>query len=1126
MADFVHLHSHTEYSLLDGLTTPEEMASIVSSNGQFASAITDHGALGGIYRFKKACEANNVKPIYGVEAYFVDDVNEDTDDKRERFHLIVLAKSDRGLENLFKINRIAWRDNFYYKPRIDFSLLEEYSDDLVILSGCMGSAISQAILNENFDRAEILTDRFKKNFGDDFYMEIQPWNPPELNAKLMELGDSKDIKIVGTADCHYPRKEDRGTEELLLAIGQVPSMNAERKRHAKDHAEGARGCSDMVERMNILYPDRNLTFQDINVYLMDNEEIVEDFVNNGISRDDIFSNTMEIAEKCTADIPSFSMLLPKFMKSMDSDDYLSQLANGYLIDMGLADKTEYQERLDEELRVVRDKQFSDYFLILWDIVNWSRENDVAIGPSRGSAGGSLLSYTLGITKIDPIEHNLLFERFLDPSRSDFPDIDMDFEDRARGKVKEYIKEKWGNDKVAGITTYGLLQDKAAVKSVASAFAIPYNEANSITPLMETLDDYFTSEGTREFRERWPDVGRQAQRLKGTIRSAGAHAGGVVISSVPLDMVVPIETRKEPGGDGRIEVTALDKDEVEKIGLIKFDILGVSAVSVIKDALQKIKERHGVDVTAQSLDYTNSDPKVWNEFNSGHTAGVFQADASAYRNLIVEMGVYDFNDLVVSNALVRPGAYNTQGEGYLKARRSGVVDYIHPDLEPILSETFGAIVYQEQLMRIVVDLCGFSKSEANSFRKIIAKKQDGSEFDEYRDKFYSGVTDKFSISDANELWEAINKAALYQFNKSHAVGYSLLSYQTMWLKVNYPHEFIWALLVNEGSREKTMSFLFDAMRLGIKVDGPDINESDRGFTLSKKNVIQFGLSNVAMVGDAVVAEILKKRPFSSYEEFLAKCEKKRVKSNVRENLEKVGAFESIGHAPYDKESYYATLLDFPLFLDDESIIDQYLTPCGAFSDTVTDEKFYLVRAVVKDAKRTSKYYRIELEDKSGSISVFANKDEDTLEKRSAVVAIVGDNTLVYWEPYEEVKSNPNSKLINMVRDPNDHGEFNRLIETGAVHKEFDNNSTSLCKVISYHEYQTRGGSTMGNLFIVPPNMGITKMIVFPDTEAQKRLALQEAGPMSSFVIVPGKTRRGGWSLKNSMPAEKYAELHGV
>ena len=1126
MTDFTHLHCHSEYSLLDGLSSPEEIAQIASSNGQYAAAITDHGAMGGIYRFREACVSQNVKPIFGVEAYFVDDVLEDVEDKRERFHLIVLAKSDKGLKNLFKITRQAWGQNFYYKPRIDFPLLEAHGQDLVVLSGCMGSAISQAILNEKFDRAEQLTERFQGTFGDDFYMEIQPWNPTELNDKLLELGDAKGIKTVGTADCHYPRKEDKGYEDVLLAIAQSPSMNAEQKRHGKEHAHEARGCENLIDRMNMLFPDRFLTFQDIDVYLMDNQEIANSFKTAGYDRSDILDNTMEIAEKCTADLPAFSMRLPKYSKTLDSNYYLRQLAEGYLDDMGLLVKPEYKARLDEELALIEEKNFPDYFLILWDIVSWARKNDIAIGPSRGSAGGVLLAYALGITKIDPLEHDLLFERFMDPSRADFPDIDMDFEDRARGKVKDYMKEHWGGEFVAGVTTYGLFQAKAALKSVASVFHVPYQEANAMTSLVDSLEEYFDSKRTKDFRTEWPGVGPVAKRLEGTIRTAGAHAGGMVISSEPLHEVLPIETRKNPAGGDRVEVTALDKDEVEKLGLIKFDILGVSAVSVIKDTLAKIKERHGLDVEAESLDYHNAPQEIWDTFNDGHTAGVFQADASAYRNLIQEMGVHSFNDLVVSNALVRPGAFNTQGETYLEARRSGKISYVHPILEPILKETYGAIIYQEQLMKLVVELCGFTKTEANSFRKIIAKKQDGNEFAVYRDKFYLGVLDKLDKAEANELWETIVAAALYQFNKSHAVGYSLLSYQTMWLKINYPHEFTWALLVNEGDRQKITSFIFDALRQGISIDGPDINKSEESFTLSDDDVIRFGIHNVAGCGDSASKEIIKKRPYSSIEEFLEKTEKGKVRKNNVEALEKVGAFESLGHKPYDKYKYYAPVLDFPIFLADRTPMDQYFTPCGDIGEAVkSDSNFFLVRGVVKDQKRTANYYRIEIEDMSGSVTAFAAAS-DSLAKREAVVAVVGDGTLVYWDLYNEVISNPDSEFMRLVTAPDDYGEWDRIIGQRGVGKVLKSGEKMMVKIIAYHEFKTKNDSTMGNLFFVAPDRGVMKAVIFPDYPAVKRQAFKDAESMEPFVVIPQMTKRGGYKLSNSMSAREYAKLHNI
>ena len=815
MAQFTHLHNHSEYSLLDGMTTPEEIAEITSTNGQIASAITDHGTMGGFIRFQKACKSQGVKPIFGVEAYFVDDVSKDDQDKKaERFHLILLAKNDKGLENLFRINNVAWTEQFYYKPRIDFSNLEQFGEGLVCLSGCMGSALSQAILRGDEERAELLLGRFQGIFKDDYYLEVQPHNPPELNAKLIDYGDSYNIPIVGTLDCHFPTKQDWGVEEVLLAIGQNSSMNAAQKRHAKDNYDHACGVHDLIEKMDILYPDRRLSFTDLPLYLMDANVVLQHFEDAGITRLDILENTMEIAEKCNTEIKMNNMFLPSYTKDikvdMSSNDYLRDIAFFMLKQKGFGDDQVYLDRLEEELGVIAGKNFSDYFLVLWDLISWADSDGIARGPARGSAGGSLLSYVLGITSIDPVKHGLLFFRFINPERNDFPDIDLDFEDRRRDEAKEYLRNRWGGENVAGISAYGTFQPKGSIKSVASAFAVPYTEANAISPLFETFEEYKTKDKLEKFRKKNPDIVKVAERLAGRYKNASAHAAGVVVSNVPLNTIVPIEVREEAGTKRKISVVAYDKDETGEFGLIKFDALGVRAITVIKDCLGAIKERTGKDVSADSLDIDNPDPRVFAEFTAGNVVGIFQAEGAGYASLIAEMGVSSFNDLAVSNALVRPGSYVTQGKKYL-ARRDGteMTTYDHQILEDILGETYGTFIFEEQVMKIAVELAGFSWAKADRLRKIISKKKDAAEFDKYKQDFVDGASQYILPSKAKALWADIEKASLYMFNKSHATAYSLVSYQTMWLKVNYPVEFIWATLANETEGEKITTYLFEA-----------------------------------------------------------------------------------------------------------------------------------------------------------------------------------------------------------------------------------------------------------------------------------------------------------------------------
>ena len=1072
MTDFVHLHCHSEHSLLDGMSTPEEIAQISSTNGQFAAAITDHGTMGGVLRFQDACKKNNVRPVFGVEAYFVPSVKNDTDDKSERFHLILLAKNNQGLNKLFKMSQVGWQDNFYYKPRIDFQLLEDLvDDDVIALSGCRGSAISKAIEAGDYSRAEQLSERFIKIFKDDFYYELQAWNPKVINDGLLDLASSFGKKAVATADCHFPTHEDKGCEEVLLLVSQYPSLGATTINAAKESLAtiGTVG-SDVLSKINHMYPDRYLRFDDINPYIANAESVQSWFKEAGYDRTDLLENTIEVASKCSAEIPKKRSLLPKYMKSLNSDDYLQEIAEFRIKELGLGN--EYSERLAQELGIIKQLGFSDYFLIVWDLISWADANNVGRGTGRGSVGGSVLAYLLNITKVDPIKYNLLFARFINPDRNDYPDIDLDFEDKRRNEVKEYLRERWGKDNVAAITTYGTFKPKSAVKDVARVMQVSYEETNNITPFFETIEELIDSPKGKIFCNKYPDVPKLAKRLEGRIRNAGVHAAGMVVSSIPLNEVCPIETRKETDGGERVTVTAFDMTDAEAVGLIKVDILGLKTVSVIKDCLAKIKERTGVDVEAQSLGL--DDPAVFANFNDGNTVGVFQTDAAAYRNLIERMGIDNFNDLVVSNALVRPGALLSQGQKYIDCKK-GLVEPRYPDksVKDILEETYGTVIFQEQLMQMSVMISGFTWSDADKLRKIIGKKRDVAEFKEFKDKFINNAI--IPKSEARQMWSEFEMSALYMFNKSHAVAYSMLSYQTMWLKINYPLEFVWSLLFNEDSTEKITAYLMEAQRLGIPILPPDVNYSEEYFTTDSRtglDAIRFGLMNVSGCGSAAIKEITTKRPFTCLDEFNNKCSKSAVKAPLRENLEKVGAYQSMNHiSQYQHERYYLPILGFSIQSGEEkNEMDEIVGKLSDFHEV--NSPLTLVKAIVRSTKKTPQYLRIEFEDYSGSTTVFADRNTE-LANRDYVYALIGDRTLhSFCDAYNYVGSDLH-KFIMLRQKGNNH-EYNWLYETGLGHVDEEK---TLMYVMHSRVFTTSKDKVMANMYCWD-GKEIFKVVIFP------------------------------------------------
>ena len=1127
MTNFVHLHCHSEYSLLDGMSTPEEIAKTSSRNGQFASAITDHGTMGGVLKFQDACDKQDVRPLFGIEAYFVPSVNSDGDGKHERYHLILLAKNNEGLQKLFKASKMGWTNNFYYKPRMDFDLLEELVDnDIVALSGCMGSAISKAIDNKNYARAEQLSERFVKIFKDDFYFEIQAWNPKHINDGLIDLAEHFGKKVVATADCHFPTHEDRGCEEVLLMVSQYPSLGAAEERLAKENSGIINDPHvSIVDKINKMYPNRSLRFDEINPYIANADTVYSWFEEAGYANTSYLENTIEVAEKCSARIVKRSNLLPKYSKMFDSNEYLREITEFELQNRGYGQ--EYKDRLDEELGIIKQLGFADYFLIVWDLVKWADQNNIGRGTGRGSVGGSILAFLLDISKVDPIKYSLLFARFINPDRNDYPDIDLDFEDKRRHEVRNYLRDRWGHDNVAAITTYGTYKPKSAVKDVSRVYQVPFQEINAITPYFETLEELETSEKGKIFCSKYPDVANLSKRLEGRIRNAGIHAAGMVVSAIPLTDVCPVETRKDVNNNVRSVVTAFDMEDAEAVGLIKIDVLGLKTVSVIKDCISKIKERTGMDVTDKSLSL--DDTAVYKNIAEGNTVGVFQADAAAYRNLIERMGVDDFNDLVVSNALVRPGALLSQGKTYIECKKGEKKPkYPHPLVEDILRETYGTVIFQEQLMQMAVLLADFTWSEADKLRKIIGKKRDSAGFDEYKEKF---VNNKYITKEkAEKIWSEFEMAALYMFNKSHAVAYSMLSYQTMWLKVYYPVEFTWALLSNEDSTDKITAYLMEAQRLGVKILPPDVNESDEFFTIGKEDSeegIRFGLSNVQACGKTAIQEIIDKRPFNSYDEFINKCSKRAVRSNVKENLEKVGAFKSLGfESQFEHERYYLPILGFPITIaSDKNEMDDFVEDIANFHEITSP--LTLVRAVVRSTKKTPQYLRIEFEDASGSATVFAERDTE-VAVRDYLYALIGDRTLHAFSDAFNYIDTPLHKFTQLRAKGMEH-DFAWLYPSGLGDVESEK---TLLYILHTRFFTTQTGKDMANIYCWDGKQ-IFKIVVFPGVFGKLKNIIKKdqwfAAKLAKIEDKKTLTRLDSYKIENEramIPIEKYIEMKGL
>ena len=1053
---FTHLHVHSYYSLMDGLNSPAELCQAALDAGQTAIAITDHGTLSSHREMQIAAKELGIKPILGVEAYISPTDRFDRSSKTDKSiqaynHIILLAKNKKGLENINALQEIAWNEGFYHKPRIDREVLKEYAEGIIVLSGCLNGLISKSIERKEFSEAKLILKDFKQTFGEDFYVEVQSHNPEEINSVLLELADELKIKAVATGDAHFAKEEDRILEEALLILSTSPKAD-------KDiDFDMSKNMKNMMDRFNYLYPDRRISFQDYNLFIQSRSEIEADFNKSNITRTDIYENTMEIANKVgDYDFNQGLDLLP--VPKTDADERLRTLAVKGLESLQKASDPIYMDRLEEELSVIASKNFASYFLVVGDMINWAKESGIRVGPGRGSAAGSLVCYALGITEVDPIKYNLLFFRFINPERNDFPDIDTDFEDRRRKEVKDYLKSKFKH--VASISTYTYFKDKGVIRDAARVFMVPLQEVNRATKQIDTFEDFLSSPNTKEFRTKYPEVVWLAERLRGRIRSVGVHAAGVVVAKDDLRKYAPVESREDAQDkvSGRIPVVAYDMDTVADIGLIKLDALGLKTLSVISDTLTSIKDRSGKQIKLSELKL--DDPKVYQMLSEGYTKGVFQAEATPYTNLLMKMGVDKFEDLVASNALVRPGAMNTVGASYID-RKNGreAVDYSHIIMKDFTENTYGVIIYQEQVMQACVYLGGMSWSEADKVRKIIGKKKDAKEFDQFRDKFINGASEHISKKKAEELWHDFEAHAGYSFNRSHAVAYSMLSYFTAWLKTYYPLEFMFSILKNENDKDARTEYLIEAKRLGLRIMLPHVNESDIYFSLQDGG-IRFGLAEVKFISDNIANKIIANRPFNDYADLINKASKKGsgINSRAIDALNAIGgaAFEDNPRSGNEKDNYYE-YLGIPTF-NLEGIpprIKAQARPIEDFDDLGS----FVMFGMVKSIKRGTGWARVELVDETGTIGLFHHEDTQ-IEPNQMYFILVGDNRIARYINVKDIDPNGSDIFVDYL-----------------YRKEYDLEDDEYI-VVNFTPFKTKAGKMMSHIVFSDRNKELIRAIAFP------------------------------------------------
>jgi len=905
-ADYVHLHNHSQYSLLDGLTKVPELVEYVKEKGMKAVAITDHGTMSGVIEFYKSAKSADLKPIIGMEAYIAPRSHADKDPAHDRqyYHLTMLAMNNEGYGNLMRLSTIANLEGFYYRPRIDRKLIAKYSRGIIILSGCIGSEVADALRQDQYAQAKKAAQWYKKIFGDRYYIELQDhghknhptsWDEQnKVNRQLLKLAGELKIPAVVTCDAHYLKPEDQEAHEILLCV-----------------QTGA-----------FLTDENRFSLKDFQLHVMDPQDIINRW---GSKHPELITNSRKIAERCSVEIELGKILIPKFPmgkgeteKSLLEKEVWPGLAwryggksrsEAFELSINEAKKcltSQVIERASYELGVVDKMGFNGYFLIVADFINWGKDRGIVFGPGRGSAASSIMAYATRITEIDPLEYDLLFERFLNPDRISMPDMDIDIQDSRRDEVIEYCIAKYGRDRVANIVTFGRMAARNSVRDVARVLQVPYAEADRLAkmipppiqgrhaPLSLSLREIPELRSENDTNEQSAKVFELATRLEGTIRSHGVHAAGVVIAPDDIIKFVPLEMAQKG-----VIATQYSMWPIEDLGLLKMDFLGLSNLTTIKNTLRIVKKIYGQDIDISTISL--NDKKTFELLQKGETTGVFQLESAGMRRYLKELKPTVFEDIIAMVALYRPGPMQWIEDFIARKHGARKIEYLHPLMKSALENTYGVIVYQEQVMQISKDLCGFSGGQADTLRKGIAKKIP-EVLAKMKKEFIEGAI-KHSKADRvvmERFWVQLEDFAAYCFNKVHSACYALIAYQTAYLKAHYPAAFMAALMTSDYDNTDRLAIeIVECRHMAVEVLPPDINQSFHEFAVVPgKKQIRFGLDAVKNVGHGAVEEILRAREvlggkFVQMEDYCAGVDPRIVNRKALESLIKAGALDSFG-----------------------------------------------------------------------------------------------------------------------------------------------------------------------------------------------------------------------------------------